>query len=218
MLASYILSRTLVPTLAMYLLRTRSISGKAVHATHLFFSTRLRARVRAIPHGYQRLLTTLVYRRLMFVPVFILICVTGFLLVPFLGQDFFPSTDNGQMLLHVRAKTGTRIEETARLFDRIDNYLRSSIPQPRLDNIMDNIGMPYSSINYTYNRSGLIGSREGDILVSLKENHRPTPNYVRAIPQRSAAAVPRNELLFSAAGYRDTDPELRTSRARRHTV
>jgi CzcA family heavy metal efflux pump len=196
MLASYILSRTLVPTLAMYLLRTRRHETSRTRNPLVMFQRGFERGFERFRMSYQRLLTTLVYRRLLFVPVFILICSTGFLLVPFLGQDFFPSTDNGQFLLHVRAKTGTRIEETARLCDRIDNYLRSSIPHTEIDSIMDNIGMPYSSINYTYNRSGLIGSHEADILVSLKENHRPTPDYVRQLRKDLPRQFPGTSFYF----------------------
>jgi CzcA family heavy metal efflux pump len=196
MLASYILSRTLVPTLAMYLLRTRQHGQRRTRNPLVLFQRGFEHGFERFRMAYQRLLTTLVYRRLLFVPVFILICSTGFLLIPFLGQDFFPSTDNGQFLLHVRAKTGTRIEETARLCDRIDNYLRSSIPHSELDNIMDNIGMPYSSINYTYNRSGLTGSHEADILVSLKENHRPTPDYVRQLRKDLPRQFPGTSFYF----------------------
>jgi CzcA family heavy metal efflux pump len=196
MLASYVLSRTLVPTLAMYLLRKREHVQKRSRNPLVLFQRAFERGFERLRMSYQRLLTTLVYRRLMFVPLFILICSTGFLLVPFLGQDFFPSTDNGQFLLHVRAKTGTRIEETARLCDQIDNYLRSRIPHDELDNVMDNIGMPYSSINYTYNRSGLTGAHEADILVSLKENHRPTPDYVRQLRKELPRQFPGTSFYF----------------------
>jgi CzcA family heavy metal efflux pump len=196
MLASYILSRTLVPTLAMYLLRARQHGRKRSRNPLVLFQRSFERGFERFRMSYQRLLTTLVYRRLLFVPLFILICSTGFLLVPFLGQDFFPSTDNGQFLLHVRAKTGTRIEETARLCDQIDNYLRRRIPHSELDNIMDNIGMPYSSINYTYNRSGLTGAHEADILVSLKENHRPTPDYVRQLRKELPRQFPGTSFYF----------------------
>jgi multidrug efflux pump subunit AcrB len=137
--------------------------------------------------AYQRLLTTLVQRRALFIPVFLLSCLAALLLAPWLGQDFFPSTDSGQILLHVRAKTGTRIEETARLVDLIEDAMRQTIPPDDLDNI----GFPYSVINYMYSTSGLLGAGDADILVSLKATHRPTADYVRALRQRLPAALAR---------------------------
>ena len=108
-------------------------------------------------------------------PLFSPFALCGFLLLPWLGQDFFPSSDNGQFRLHLRARTGTRIEETARLNDLVDQSIRRTIPAAELDNIVDNMGLPYSGINTTYNTSGVIGSADADILVSLKEDkHRPT--------------------------------------------
>jgi multidrug efflux pump subunit AcrB len=198
MLASYFLSRTLVPTLAMYLLNVRGHEMKRTRNPLVLFQRAFERVFERLRMSYQRILTTFVYRRFIFVPSFILICSTGFLLVPFLGQDFFPSTDNGQFLLHVRAKTGTRIEETARLCDQVDRYLRSVLPHAELDSILDNIGMPYSSINYTYNRSGLIGASEGDILVSLKEHHSPTADYVRQLRRDLPRQFPGATFYFLA--------------------
>ena len=185
MLASYVLSRTLVPTLAMYLLRMKSHA-----ASRNPFTLAQRAfergfdRVRA---GYQGVLTTLVYRRKFFVPIFLLVCLCAMLLLPSLGQDFFPNTDTGQFKLHVRAKTSTRIEETARLCDLVDNAIRKEIPKAELSSVLDNIGLPYSSINLTYTPSGQIGSADADILVTLAEKHRPTADYVRDL----RASLPR---------------------------
>src|SRR6202035_1203957 len=129
---------------------------------------------RAFERGFERirlsyhlLLTTLVYRRWALVPAFLLLCGAAFILVPWLGQDFFPSTDSGQFILHLRAKTGTRIEETARLCDEVETSIRRAIPEHELDSIADNIGLPYSSINYMHSTSGLIGAGDADILVSL---------------------------------------------------
>lgn len=180
MLASYVLSRTLVPTLAMYLLRAKSHFTRTRNPFTLFQRAFERGfdRVRA---QYQAVLTTLVYRRKLFVPAFFLLCCSAFLLVPFLGQDFFPSTDTGQFKLHVRAKTGTRIEEAARLFDQVDNAIRRQIPANELQSVIDNIGLPYSQMNLSYSNSGQIGSADGDIMVSLSEKHRPTDEYVRLL-------------------------------------
>ena len=115
---------------------------------------------------------------------FITACLAAWLLVPWLGENFFPVSDNGQLILHLRAKTGTRIEETARLADLVEAAIRREIPAAELDNIIDNIGLPYSTINYMYSRSGFIGTADADILVTLKEGHRPTADHVRNLRRR----------------------------------
>ncbi len=178
MLASYILSRTLVPTLAMYLLKVHDAHG--VPSRNLFSRfqrgfTRGFERVRA---GYADLLGRLVEARVVFVPIFLLACLCAFALVPFLGQNFFPSTDNGSFILHVRAKSGTRIEETAKLCDLVERAIREQVPAGEIDNILDNIGLPYSTLNTQHATSGLFGAGDADILVSLKEDHHPTAGYV----------------------------------------
>jgi multidrug efflux pump subunit AcrB len=182
MLASYFLSRTLVPTLARYLLRPVGHEEGAPRNPFLRFHRgfeRVFQRVRA---RYESLLAALVARRRVFVPAFLLVCLLlAGLLAPWLGQDFFPSTDSGQFILHLRAKTGTRIEETARLTDLVEGAIRRVVPPEELDNILDNIGLPYSSINWMYGTSGVIGAADADILVSLKERHGPTADYVRAL-------------------------------------
>jgi multidrug efflux pump subunit AcrB len=186
MLASYVLSRTLVPTLAMYLLKAKHGSAKTRNPLVLFQRGFERGfnRVRA---QYEAILTTLVYRRRIFIPVFLLACAGAMLLVPALGRDFFPDTDTGQFKLHVRARTGTRIEETARLCDLVDQAIRREIPPNELETVLDNIGLPYSSINLTYSNSGQIGTADADILVTLAEKHRPTADYVRDL----RASLPR---------------------------
>ena len=178
MLASYVLSRTLVPTLAMYLLRAKTHVRPSRNPLVLFQRAFERGfeRVRT---SYQAILTTLVYRRKVFVPLFLLACIAAGALIPVLGQDFFPATDTGQFKLHVRARTGTRIEETARLCDQVDAAIRREIPAAELDTVLDNIGLPYSQINLSYSNSGQIGTADADILVSLKPKHRPTDDYVR---------------------------------------
>src|SRR4030095_396237 len=118
-----------------------------------------------------------------FIPLFRALCLATFLLIPRLGENFFPDTDSGQLTLHLRAKTGTRIEETARLTDLVEAAIRREIPTGELDVILDNIGMPYSAINWMHGSSGVIGAADADILVSLKANHRPTGDYVRALRQ-----------------------------------
>ena len=107
--------------------------------------------------------------------------------MPWLGQDFFPDTDSGQFSLHVRAKTGTRIEETARLCDLVENSIRRHVPPAEMESILDNIGLPYSGINTAYSNSGVIGSEDADILVSLKHEHRPTAGLHPAVAPRPGA-------------------------------
>ncbi len=181
MLASYVLSRTLVPTMAMYLLRPRTHH----HAPSRNPLTRLQRRFEQafeqLRHAYRRLLTVLVSRRRTFIPAFLAACASTFLLTPWLGENFFPTTDSGQFILHFRAKSGTRIEETARLADLIEVVIRADIPARDLDNILDNIGLPISGINMTHMTSGAIGAADADVLVSLTHDHRPTADYVRRL-------------------------------------
>ena len=132
-------------------------------------------------------------------PVFLLLCAAVFLLLPFLGQDFFPSTDSGQFLLHVRGKTGLRIEETARLCDLVEDVIRREVPAGQIDNIIDNIGMPYSAYNTMHMTSGTIGAGDADILVSLKENHGPTANFVRDLRKSLPRQFPDATFSFLPA-------------------
>ncbi|MBV8553286.1 MAG: efflux RND transporter permease subunit [Acidobacteriaceae bacterium] len=198
MLASYVLSRTLVPTLAMYLLRAKHGFAKTRNPFVLF--------QRAFERGFDRLrtqyeavLTTLVYRRKLFVPLFVLTCVSAAALIPFLGQDFFPTSDTGQFKLHVRARTGTRIEETAKLCDLVDQAIRRQIPSNELETVLNNIGLPYSSINLSYSNSGQIGTADADILVTLKEKHRPTEEYVHQLRTNLPREFPGTVFYFLPA-------------------
>ncbi|WP_260736352.1 efflux RND transporter permease subunit [Tunturiibacter lichenicola] len=181
MLASYVLSRTLVPTLAMYLLKAHDHHAAPSNNIFARFQRGFERIFEKIRRSYQDLLGRLVELRIFFVPIFLLICVCAFALVPFLGQNFFPSTDNGSFILHVRAKSGTRIEETAKLCDLIEQEIRKTVPSAEMDNILDNIGLPYSTLNYQHATSGLIGAGDADILVSLNEDHHPTANYVETL-------------------------------------
>jgi multidrug efflux pump subunit AcrB len=178
MLASYLLSRTLVPTLAMYLLRAKQHFAKTRNPL-VAFQRAFERGFERVRTQYQAVLTTLVFRRKIFVPTFVGVCVSAVVLLPFLGQDFFPSTDTGQFKLHVRGKTGTRIEEMARLCDLVEGAVRSEIPSNELQTVLDNIGLPYSQINLSYSNSGQIGTADADIFVTLAEKHRPTDDYVR---------------------------------------
>jgi len=127
------------------------------------------------------------------------LCLFAFALIPWLGQDFFPDTDSGQFILHVRAKTGTRIEETANLCDQIEASIRRAVPANEVDNILDNIGLPISNINFVYSRSGLIGAGDADILVSLTPKHHPTANYVRELRQKLPQEFPGAMFYFLPA-------------------
>lgn len=198
MIASYILSRTLVPTLAMYLLRAKDPGSRSRNPLVLFQRAFDRGfeRVRT---SYQAVLTTLVYRKSLFVPLFLGICLSAAILIPFLGQDFFPTSDTGQFKLHVRTKTGTRIEETARLFDEVDRAIRRDIPSDQLETIIDNIGLPYSQMNLSYSNSGQVGTADGDIMVSLAEKHRPTADYVRNLRRNLPRQFPGTIFYFLPA-------------------
>jgi multidrug efflux pump subunit AcrB len=198
MLASYILSRTLVPTLAMYLLRVKHASSRSRNPLALFQRSfeRIFEHIRS---SYRVILSTLVRRRAIFIPSFLAACFAVFLLIPWLGQDFFPSTDSGRFILHVRARTGTRIEETARLCDLVEDSIRRTIPAREMDTILDNIGLPISNINYIYNTSGLIGAGDADIIVSLKPEHRPTADYVRELRNKLRREFPGTTLYFQPA-------------------
>ncbi len=180
MLASYVLSRTLVPTLAMYLLRVKEHGAvaKGFFARFQQGFERVFERVRT---RYHSLLQMLVLRRRIFIPSFLGLCLIVFALLPFLGEDFFPDTDSGQFIMHVRGPTGMRIEETAQLFDLVEGEMRKEIPPAEIDNILDNIGLPYSALNTQHLTNGTLGVSDGDILVTLKPEHHATANYVKAL-------------------------------------
>jgi multidrug efflux pump subunit AcrB len=187
MLASYLLSRTLVPTLVMFMLNAKQGDSEGSRNPFVRFHRAFERGFERLRDAYHGVLTALVHRRAIFVPAFLLACAGAFLLVPWLGQDFFPNTDNGQFILHLRAKSGTRIEETAKLCDLVEGSIRREIPDREMDNILDNIGLPYSTINFMHSTSGLIGAGDADILVSLKEDRHPTADYV----QRLRDSLPR---------------------------
>jgi multidrug efflux pump subunit AcrB len=199
MLASYILSRTLVPTMALYLLRAKHDHGGTRPNPFVRFQRGFERGFERLRHSYRSALSVLVERRAVFIPVFLGGCVLIFLLVPWLGEDFFPSTDSGQFILHLRAKTGTRIEETARQTDLVEKFIRTQLPAAELDNIVDTIGLPYSGINLMHSSNGLIGAADADIMVTLKRDHHPTADYVRALRSRLPAAFPAEMFYFLPA-------------------
>jgi multidrug efflux pump subunit AcrB len=198
MLASYVLSRTLVPTLAMYLLKAHSHESgtKGIFAK---IQRGFEAGFERIRNAYRALLTALLGNRKLFLPGFLGLCLAGFLLLPWLGQNFFPDTDSGQFILHVRGRTGLRIEETARLFDQVENYIRQTIPPAEMDNILDNIGLPYSPYNTMHSTSGVLGASDGDVLVSLRENHHPVADYLRDLRAQLPRQFPGITFYFLPA-------------------
>ena len=198
MLASYFFSRTLVPTLAMYMLK---VNHNADHSGGVF--TRIQKGFEAglgrVRSAYQRLLSRFVTHRRVFIPAFLGVCVCTLFLVPWLGEDFFPQSDNGQLILHIRTATGMRIEDTARTADLIEAAIRKTIPADEMDNILDNIGLPYSPLNTMHATSGVLGANDADVLVSLKENHHPTSNYVRQLRQDLPRRFPDVTFYFLPA-------------------
>src|SRR5215469_8316454 len=185
-ISSYVLSRTLVPTLIMFFERhhQKRATGQEKHVA--FWVRPLVALQQNFERAFDRLRTTygnllgtVLEHRVAFAIGFLFFCVASWHLVPFLGQNFFPSVDAGMIRLHVRAPTGTRIEQTAKLVDRVEAAIRAQIPANELGGIIDNIGLPISGINLSYDTSGISGPADGDILVSLNPDHQPTENYVR---------------------------------------
>ena len=190
LIGSFILSRTLVPTMANFLMRGHhhSVETQVGHghapATRnpvLRFQRAFETRFERFRERYRLLLTMALRRPKTFIVGFLACVVVSFGLAPFLGSNFFPSVDSGQILMHVRAQPGTRIEETARLMERIEQTVRATIPPNQLDNIVDNIGLPFSGINMAYQNTGTIGPEDGDALISLKEDHDATAGYVKAL-------------------------------------
>ncbi len=201
MLASYFLSRTIVPTMARYLLHEHEEDDLERRRTDrnplVRLQMRFEDRFERIRCGYRELLVVCLYHRGLFIAGFFLFCAVSILVIyPWLGQDFFPQTDAGQFKLHVRARTGTRIEDMAALCDQIDNTIRESIPQQEVASVIDNIGVPYSGINLSYSNSGTIGSWDADIVVALNPKHHPTQGYIRALRAKLARTYPGTTFYF----------------------
>jgi len=186
MLASYLLSRTLVPTMARYLLHEHddAEAARKRQSRNPFtrFQLAFEAGFERFRHFYYSLLTVCVDHTRVFLICFLIFTVVSVgLITPWLGQDFFPNVDSGQFKIHVRAHTGTRIEETADLCDHIDATIRREIPADEVVTILDNIGVPYSGLNLSYSTSAPIGPSDADIQVQLTEHHRPTAQYVEKL-------------------------------------
>jgi len=201
MLASYILSRTLVPTLAMYLFKPHVHEERAPAAWNLAgrFQRAFENKLEQIRNSFRRMLATCIARRVVFIPLFLVACAATFLLVPWLGQDFFPSTDAGRFNLHVRTKTATRIEESARTSSEVEAAIRNIVPANEIASLINNIGLPYSSINMSYSTSAPIGTMDTDILVTLTEKHRPTADYIRELRERLPREFPGVLFYFTPA-------------------
>ena len=200
MLASYFLSRTLVPTMVMYVMRTHEHKADGPKTA---FGRYQRAFGRAFGKfrdGYYQLLEATLERRGLFASCFLAFCVLSIALVFFLGQDFFPSVDAGLMRLHVRARAGLRVEETARLCDQVEQYLHQQIPKDELVTILDNIGLPNSGMNLSYSNSGTVGTGDAEILVGLNaEHHHSTDGYIRKLRAELPRQFPGVEFYFQPA-------------------
>ena len=215
MVASYVLSRTLVPTLANYLLRKQGLEARSPHDGTNAYTSAVPARFsrnpllrfqRGFEHAFEAirgrylgLLQLCLLNRGKLIAGFIGFTLLSFALTPYLGEDFFPNVDGGQIKMHVRAQTGTRIEETTRLSDRIGEAIHHIIPTEELDGIVDNIGLSVSGINMAYNNSGTIGVEDADILISLKPKHAPTADYVKAMREQLPRLFPGTTFAFLPA-------------------
>ena len=200
MLASYFLSRTLIPTLVMYIMRGHEHREAGAKTFFGRYQRRFERGFDKFRNGYYQLLETTLEHRKVFAACFIAFCAASMLLVFFLGEDFFPSVDAGQMRLHVRGRAGMRVEETARLCDEVEAYLRTQIPKNELVTVLDNIGLPNSGINLSYSNSGVIGTSDAEILVGLnQEHHHPTANYVRKLREGLPHEFPGVEFFFQPA-------------------
>jgi multidrug efflux pump subunit AcrB len=181
MLASYFLSRTIVPTMAKYLLRSQKFGEHAGTSRNplVRMQQRFEAGFEGFRQGYRGVLNRCLHHRKAFLIAFFAACLGSLaLLVPWLGQDFFPTVDAGSFKLHLRGPTGMRIEDTAFLCDLVENLIRKQIPADEVSSIIDNIGLPYSGINLSYSNSAPVGTSDADVLVTLSPKHHPTGEYV----------------------------------------
>jgi CzcA family heavy metal efflux pump len=200
MLASYLLSRTLIPTMVMFIMRGHEHRAAETRNPFVRFQRKFERGFENFRNNYQRLLETTLENRGLFAICFVIFCVLSLGLVFFLGRDFFPQVDAGLIRLHFRARPGLRVEETARLCDEVEDVLRSEIPKEELQTVLDNIGVPYSGINLSYANSGVIGSSDAEILVALNpEKHHPTAGYIRRLRRELPQRFPGVEFFFQPA-------------------
>ena len=202
LLASYFFSRTIVPTLVKFLMRSE-VAHRNSGSAHKGWFARLHDRFEGsfehLQGGYERVLQACIGHRAIFVGGFITFCLLSLLLAPTLGRDFFPAVDSGEFRLHLRAQTGTRIEETARLVGQVEQTIRSVIPANELGGLLDNIGLPVSGINLSYSNSGTIGNADAEILGSLQPKHHPTARYVSKLRTVLAKQFPGTTFFFEPA-------------------
>jgi len=200
MLASYVLSRTLVPTLAMLLMgHAHKPKADAKPSFLMRIYHRFDQGFERMRGAYIVILSTLLVRRRAFAAGFLAFCLLSTGLVFVLGEDFFPSVDAGDIRLHMRAPTGTRIEETARLADEVEKVVRQVVPPTELDTILDNLGLPYSGINLSYSNAGTIGTLDGEIQLALNAGHKPTQGYVDKLRALLPQRFPGVEFFFQPA-------------------
>ncbi|HZV61176.1 MAG TPA: efflux RND transporter permease subunit [Methylophilaceae bacterium] len=201
MVSSFILSRTLVPTMAKYLLQPYTHhSEKSASSNPLVnFQRGFEARFEHVRLGYRVLLEKAIAHRRIFILGFMTFVLLSSALIPFLGRNFFPAVDSGQILMHVRVPVGTRVEETAAQFTEIVAAIKRVIPPQQIENLVDNIGIPISSINMTYNNTGLIGAQDGDIQIALKDGSKPTAEYVRELREKLPREFPGAVFSFPPA-------------------
>jgi multidrug efflux pump subunit AcrB len=203
MISSFILSRTLVPTMAKYLLK-QHVQGEHEHASKSpgplgRFQRGFEARFEKVRAKYHGLLELALTHRRPFVIGFLGFVMLSFALVPFLGRNFFPAVDSGQILMHVRAPVGVRVEKTAQIFANVEGAIREIIPPAELGTVVDNMGLPVSGINTAYNNTGTVGSQDGDIQIALNEGHRPTDEYVREMREKLPREFPGVTFSFPPA-------------------
>jgi multidrug efflux pump subunit AcrB len=202
MMWSFILSRTLVPTMAKYLLHKHEHHDGAPPPSRnplVWFQRGFEARFETIRTGYRDLLTLAMQHRAIFVIGFLGFVGLSFLLTPYLGRNFFPAVDSGSILMHARTQIGTRIEESANQFAEVQKAIRAIVPPNEIETLADNIGMPISGINMTYNNTGVIGPQDGDIQIKLREGHRPTEDYVQAMREQLPRQFPGMTFAFLPA-------------------
>ena len=200
MLASYLLSRTLIPTMVMFIMRGHEHKATETRNPLVKFQRKFEQAFERFRGTYQGLLETTLEHRQLFALCFVAFCVLSLGIVFFLGEDFFPQVDAGLIRLHFRARPGLRVEETARLCDEVEEVLRSEIPKQELQTVLDNIGVPYSGINLSYASSGVIGSSDAEILIALDpEHHHPTAGYIRKLRRELPARFPGVEFFFQPA-------------------
>ncbi len=200
MLASYLLSRTLIPTLVMFIMRGHEHRAEAPRSFLGRFQRGFERKFEDFRRGYEQLLETTLEHRGIFVLCFLVFCLLSLGLFMFLGQDFFPQVDAGLLRLHVRARPGLRVEETARLVDQVEAALRQEIPDGELQTILDNIGLPNSGINQSYSSNGTIGTSDAEILIALDpEHHHPTADHIRHLREVLPHRFPGVEFFFQPA-------------------